>query len=91
MKSTTIVLATALALVAAPYALAAEGTCNPTQDASYVKHPLTPGSYIFIDAREPNKLGEWTEQNGKAGLQTEKCYRGGVLRYLHDKQTDLLP
>lgn len=94
MKSLPIVLATALALAAAPIALAAEGTCNPTPETSYIKHPTKAGSYLYLDVTSPNKIeqvGEWVETNGKLGLQTEMCYRNGVLRYIEDTPVAILP
>lgn len=91
MKTISFALAGALLVAVAPFALAAEQTCNETAATDYIEHPMQKGSYLFIDATEPNKIGQWSEKNAKPGLQTEKCYRAGILRYNPDVKLAILP
>lgn len=92
MKTFTIALAASMLFVAMPLASASvDDECPPAAATSYVKHPLQEGRYLWIDPREPNKLGEWTENNRIPGLQTAACFYLGVHRYGADKQMVVLP
>ena len=91
MKTFTIALAASVLLAAAPFVLAAEGAaCDAAENFDYVKHPLGGDRYLFINPSVPQKLGEWVEANGNAGLQTELCYEDGTLVGLTDLKSSVL-
>lgn len=92
MKTFTIALAASMLFVAMPLASASLDTeCPPHAATSYIEHPVDEGRYLWIDAREPNKLGEWTENNRIPGLQTAACFYLGVHRFAADKHLAVLP
>lgn len=92
MKTLYVMLAASLALAFVPHASAA--TCDEVAPREGFAHPTQKDRYIFIVAADGSvdleKFGEWTEGNGRNGLQTSKCFEHGVSWYKADKRAALL-
>lgn len=86
MKTLTIMLAvSALASVVAIPLVNAEQPCSRADIADgAIPHPTKEKTWIYISP-DPALVGEWTEWNGRAGLQTVNCLAAtGSLRYARD-------
>ena len=77
-------------VVAIPLVTAEDGCSRATAADGAIDHPAKPGSYLYFGP-DASKLGEWTETNGWAGLQTVNCLAAtGSARYSKDTQVPLL-
>lgn len=94
MKTWTILLTVGAvaSVVAIPFVTAEEG-CSRADDLVHgaYRHPTKENTYVFFDATQADKLGEWTESNGRSGLQTVNCLAAtGSVRYAKDTQVEIL-
>lgn len=86
MKTWKILLtASALAAVIAVPLVNAEQPCSRAELADgAIAHPTKSNAYLYLGP-DPAKLGEWTEWNGRPGLQTVNCVSAtGAVRYAMD-------
>jgi hypothetical protein len=89
MKSLFVILTASLMLAALPMSIAA--TCEEQPPQEGVAHPLTNGHYLYLDATQPEKTGEWQDSNHVGGLQTSTCRTGTTTVYRADFQAKTLP
>lgn len=92
MKSLFTLLAASLMLAPIPIVAATHTGCHTHAPQEGIEHPLEKGRYFMLST-ETRKIGEWTEGNGIAGLQTEDCFYGttGVMMYTRDRPSTVLP
>ena len=92
MKTWTIMLTvSALAsVIAIPLVNAEEGCSRADIADGAIPHPTKEKTYLFLGP-DADKIGEWTEWNGRAGLQTVNCLSAsGSLRYAKDLHVSLV-
>lgn len=90
MKTMTILLSAGLLVALLPLATAEEA-CGRAGTTEAIKHPTRDDAYIYIDATNPSRLGEWVESNRAPGLQTIACVKFGIQHFRADTHTAGLP
>lgn len=90
MKTIIAMLIASIMLAGTPYALAAHRCDHDGAPSEGIDFPARPGHYLFVDLTQPDKVGEWIEHNGHAGLQTRACFAMGSYRFAADDKVPVL-